>query len=113
MPTCTLPFEILLDFVNDTVDSCTLRLTRGNEDNFSNNATILLQPQDSISLVLNAGSTYQYTLKQKNRKGHVSVRVWKDVRITATDVFVRKKYAPSPELPILPSQGITIVCQTG
>ncbi|KAH9486860.1 hypothetical protein JR316_0000925 [Psilocybe cubensis] len=113
MPTCTLPFEILLEFVNDTEESSTLHLTRGGDDTFSANATILLQPSESISLVLNAGSIYQYILKQKNRKGHVSVRVWKDVRITATDVFVRKTYNLSPGMPALPSQGITVVCQTG
>ncbi|KJA29158.1 hypothetical protein HYPSUDRAFT_128082 [Hypholoma sublateritium FD-334 SS-4] len=72
MPTCTLPFEILFEFINDTTKSSTLQLTREGEDGFSSNAIVTLQPQESISLVLNAGSAYHYLLKQDCRKAQLS-----------------------------------------
>ncbi|KDR85073.1 hypothetical protein GALMADRAFT_53516 [Galerina marginata CBS 339.88] len=72
MPTCTLPFEILLEFFNDMAEPTTLQLTQARDDNLTTGATILLQPEDSISLVLNAGSTYHYLFKQHIRKAHIS-----------------------------------------
>ncbi|KAF8198921.1 hypothetical protein BJ912DRAFT_950228 [Pholiota molesta] len=108
MPTCTLPFEILLEIFNDTTESSTLQLTRG-DDSLASNATVLLHPQEGISLVLNAGSSYQYLLKQQRRKAQISVKVWKDTRISTTDIFVKKR-APPSEYPAMASQGISIEC---
>lgn len=57
MPARTEGYEVLLDFVNDTHDSATIQLLR----NYGRNsgAIVLLQPGESVTLVLDAGmSTY-------------------------------------------------------
>jgi len=92
MPTCTLPFEILFEFTNDTLEAATLQLMRGGDDPFSGGggAMVLLHGRgDSVSLVLNAGSTYSYRLKQGRKVSKILVRTWQDVKCTATSVFSR------------------------
>ena len=65
MPTSTLPFEILFEFINDTVDEVTFQLTQEGNGYSSGGAVILLQINENVSLVLNAGSTYRYTVKHR------------------------------------------------
>jgi hypothetical protein len=72
MPTSTLPFEVLFEFTNDTINAATLQLTRGDDEFSSGGAMILLHGRESVSLVLNAGSTYHYTLKLQARKAQIS-----------------------------------------
>lgn len=71
MPTCTLPYEVLLEFTNDTHDAATLQLMRGDHSP-GGGAMILLQRRESVSLVLNAGSVYQYTLRQGEKARKIS-----------------------------------------
>jgi hypothetical protein len=71
MPTSTIPYEVLLEFTNDTTDAVTLQLMRGDDEFNGGGAMILLQRRENVSLVLNAGSTYHYTLKQ----GAVQARI--------------------------------------
>ena len=72
MPTCTLPYEVLLEFTNDTHDAATLQLMRGGDGFSGGGAMILLQRRESVSLVLNAGATYQYTLRQGEKAAKIS-----------------------------------------
>jgi hypothetical protein len=72
MPSSTLPYEVLLEVTNDTLDAATLQLMRGDDEFNSGGAMILLHRQECVSLVLNAGSTYRYTLKQDGREVKLS-----------------------------------------
>ncbi|KAF7320426.1 hypothetical protein MKEN_00827400 [Mycena kentingensis (nom. inval.)] len=82
MPASTLPYEIVLTVLNDTSD--TIQLISA-----SSQAGVYLEASDHVSLVLTAGSTYRYTLKQfsPNRKAQMSVRAWNDLHCLATSVF--------------------------
>lgn len=70
MPTSTVPYEVLFEFTNDATEAATLQLLRGDDEFASGGAMVLLHKKESVSLVLNAGGTYQYTLKS-----------WKDGRV--------------------------------
>jgi len=78
---------VLLEFTNDTLDAATLQLMRGDDEFSSGGAMILLHRQESVSLVLNAGSTYRYALKQGRREIEISVRTWQDIQCNATSLF--------------------------
>jgi len=119
MPTSTLPFEVLLTFWDDVDGEDCITVQRINEGGSPNNTTVSLDPQECISLVLNAGATYRYLLVLRGQKARIScvplvaasasvdfpplssVKIWKDTRISMTDVF-GNEYRPLPD-------GITIL----
>ena len=70
MPTSTVPFEVSLEFLNDTSRPAMLQLSRGDAE-LSGSATTLY-PQETISLILDAGSTYHYILTQHTLKAQIS-----------------------------------------
>lgn len=70
MPTSTVPFEVSLEFLNDTSGPAMLQLSQGDGE-VSGGATTLY-PQETISLILDAGSTYHYILIQHTLKAHIS-----------------------------------------
>lgn len=84
MPTSTEPFEVLLEFTNDEIELATLSrataITQEDTSSFNSLSStvaidgpmIRLYPKESISLVLNAGATYHYTLRQSARKAQLS-----------------------------------------
>lgn len=144
MPTSTQPFEVLFDFTNDTADLATLQLTRQPTTSTAANGTsnghsplsssvpaaagpmIRLVPKDSVSLVLDAGTTYHYLVRQNHRKAQISIRTWRDTKCNASDVLLgTDNYTgrpmsngagatadggtrPSPWTPL--SQNVTVVC---
>jgi len=69
MPAITQPYEVLLDFTNDTHDFATIQLLRDYGRNTS--AVVLLHPGESITLVLEAGSIYKYALKSHSKVANV------------------------------------------
>ena len=69
MPTSTVPFEVSLEILNDTSGPAMLQLSRG--DAGVGSATTLY-PQETISLILDAGSTYHYILTQHTLKAQIS-----------------------------------------
>ena len=75
MPSISQSYEVILDFTNDTLDSATLQLLR--DYGRPSNRIILLNPGETMSLVLAAGDTYKYTLKTK----------YKVVNVTSVIIF--------------------------
>ena len=70
MPSHLHAYEVLLEFVNDTIHSATVQLLR---DYGRNSGTIvLLHPGDTVTLVLDAGSVYRYALKQQSKVANVT-----------------------------------------
>ena len=75
MPSISQSYEVILDFTNDTLDSATVQLLR--DYGRPSNRIILLNPGETMSLVLAAGDTYKYTLKTK----------YKVVNVTSVIIF--------------------------
>ncbi len=69
-PTCTLPYEVLLEFSNDTPDAATMQVLR-REDGQAG-PVIFLHRGEDISLVLTAGVAYKYALRQPPREAELS-----------------------------------------
>ncbi|KAI0652245.1 hypothetical protein C8Q79DRAFT_1005462 [Trametes meyenii] len=85
-PTCTIPYEVLLEFLNDTPDAATMQVLR-REDGGQAGPVILLHQGESISLVLTAGTTYNYAIRQPPREAELSVKIWSDTQCNLLDVF--------------------------
>ncbi|KAF8078539.1 hypothetical protein FPV67DRAFT_61254 [Lyophyllum atratum] len=85
MPSIVQCYDILLDFTNDTVDCVTVQLLH----NYGQNARsiVLLNPQESVTLVLAAGSVYCYAIKARTKVASVSARSWRDMRCEVSHVF--------------------------
>ncbi|TEB34982.1 hypothetical protein FA13DRAFT_1427801 [Coprinellus micaceus] len=124
----------MFEFTNDTTDFATLQLTR--EDLATTNSSsggttgttsantfggpmIRLFPKDSVSLVLNAGATYHYLVKQTHRKAQISIRTWRDTKCSTSDVLSGNVSSNGPSIsegaqrtsPWTPlSQNVTVVC---
>ncbi|KAK7064147.1 hypothetical protein R3P38DRAFT_27208 [Favolaschia claudopus] len=81
MPVNTVAYEILFEFTNDTQDVVHLTGPSGR--------SAPLERGQDIALVLTAGETYQYTLRQLSqpRKAQLSVRAWNDIHCRASSVF--------------------------
>ncbi|CAL1695446.1 unnamed protein product [Somion occarium] len=63
-----------------------MQVFRG-EDGTRTGATLLIHRGESISLVLTAGSLYQYGLRHRGREANVSVKVWQDVQCRLSTIF--------------------------
>ncbi|KAJ4486241.1 hypothetical protein J3R30DRAFT_3445398 [Lentinula aciculospora] len=85
MPSSTLPFEILFDLINDMSVDVVFEITPLAPGRISKN--VLLGRGRSVSLVLNAGSTYRYMLLTSNRASELSVQSWNDIRCTASSAI--------------------------
>lgn len=68
MPTNTLPFEVTVKLVNDGADVAMLQAATSR----GNGATLRIPQSDSVSLLLDAGSTYSYNLIQGSKKVQIS-----------------------------------------
>ncbi|OBZ80007.1 hypothetical protein A0H81_00935 [Grifola frondosa] len=85
-PTCTIPYEVLLEFANNTHDSATMQVLHG-EDGSLTGAIILLHRGESISLVLTAGTPYKYAVKQNGKEVNLNVKIWNDTQCALADVL--------------------------
>ncbi|KAI0094752.1 hypothetical protein BDY19DRAFT_988556 [Irpex rosettiformis] len=103
MPARTEDYEVLLDFTNDTHDCATVQLLRDYGRN--SGAIILLRPGESVTLVLDAGSVYQYALKTRSKVVNVTARSWRDVNCSVSQLFVP---VSTPTGPWRPVNGITV-----
>ncbi|KAJ7630989.1 hypothetical protein FB45DRAFT_553717 [Roridomyces roridus] len=99
MPVNTVAYEIIFEFTNDTPDQ--LRLTG------PSGSSVFVESGQDVVLVLTAGLTYQYVLKQVSmqpRKAQLSVRAWDDLKCRATSVFAGISTCGSA----WPGSGITV-----
>lgn len=129
MPSVAQSYEVILDFTNDTHDSATVQLLR--DYGCRSNRTVLLNPGETVSLVLDAGDTYKYTLKTKTKVVNItyvlnptypqiycdqsplathSARAWRDIVCGLSQVFLpgSSAWPPSYASPRTPINGITI-----
>lgn len=69
MPAPTQSYEVLLDFTNDTHDNVTIQLSKDYGRNYD--AIVLLNPAESITLILDSGSIYRYAVKTRSNVADV------------------------------------------
>ncbi|KAK0198382.1 hypothetical protein EDD18DRAFT_1342481 [Armillaria luteobubalina] len=86
MPSVSQSYDVLINFVNDTSDCVSIQLLRdyGREDG----AFTIIQPSDSVTLVLESGSLYQYCLKTRINVASVIVRPWRDIHCNVSILFI-------------------------
>lgn len=65
MPSLVQSYDVLLDFVNDTLESVTLQVLHDYGRN--TRSIVLLHPEESVTLVLDAGASYRYAVKQRTK----------------------------------------------
>ncbi|KZT72746.1 hypothetical protein DAEQUDRAFT_722359 [Daedalea quercina L-15889] len=90
MPTSTVPYEILLDFVNDMTEPTTIRVLR-QDNGMRTGAAMLLNSGENLSLVLTAGTPYKYALVQGCTEAVLSVKVWQDTQYCTSSAFRRSR----------------------
>lgn len=97
MPSIVQNYEILLDFTNDTLDSVTVQLLH--DYGRSSRSTVLLNPDESVTLVLDAGSIYRYAVKSRTKVVSISARSWRDTRCQISCIFSEAPLNPGPGSP--------------
>lgn len=70
-PTCTIPYEVLFELSNNSEHPATMQVLRGS-DGSRTGATILMHRGENVSLVLTAGTSYKYGVKQHGREVNIS-----------------------------------------
>ncbi|KAJ8456705.1 hypothetical protein ONZ51_g11966 [Trametes cubensis] len=109
-PTCTIPYEVLLEFTNSTPDAVTMQVLRREDGGRAQAGPVIyLHQGESLSLVLTAGMAYKYAVRQPPREAELSVKIWSDTQCSLLDVF---KAPSSPhrcnaDAGIIVTEGIT------
>lgn len=65
MPSLCDNYDVLLEFTNDTQDSVTIQLLR--DYGRGSGTAVLLNASESVTLVLESGSSYRYAVKMRTR----------------------------------------------
>ncbi|KAI0274631.1 hypothetical protein BC834DRAFT_2185 [Gloeopeniophorella convolvens] len=105
MPSITQDYEALLVITNDSHDCAMVQLLRDYGRNTG--AVVLLQPTEAVTLVLEAGSTYKYVLKTQSKLVSVSVRTWRDIQCSVSQLFSSPVSVPQ-HTAVSPVNGITV-----
>ncbi|RDB28589.1 hypothetical protein Hypma_015441 [Hypsizygus marmoreus] len=87
MPSVVPNHDVLLDFTNDTHDCVTVQLLR--DYGRDHNAIVLLNPEETITLVLDSGSVYRYAIKTHTKVVNVTARSWTDTSCQISHLFSR------------------------
>lgn len=95
MPSAFQPYEVLLDLTNDTHDSVTIQLLRTYGRNHSD-AVVLLNPTESITLVLESGSIYQYAVKMRSKVASITASGWRDIHCRISNLFATGSTGQQP-----------------
>ena len=89
MPTSTQSFEVLFEFTNDTAEPATLEPLQGGQNGTTSiGRIVLLHEKESISLVLNAGSTYHYLFKRLGYGFEAEISYVKFIRMPVGSLLI-------------------------
>ncbi|KAF5313982.1 hypothetical protein D9611_006877 [Ephemerocybe angulata] len=94
MPALVQTYDVLLDLINDMQDSVSIQLLR----DYGRNAgtVVLLNPMESVTLVLESGSPYRYAIKSRTRVANItnslfsvlrSAKSWRDIQCYVSHLF--------------------------
>lgn len=85
MPAILENYEVLLIFNNDTQNNVTVELQRSYGRN--HDSVRLVNPADSVTLILDAGSVYRYSVKKGWNVADVTAQAWRDVICDISQLF--------------------------
>ncbi|KAI0778558.1 hypothetical protein BD413DRAFT_609153 [Trametes elegans] len=86
-PTCTIPYEVLLEFANTTPAALTVQVLRREDGAGQAGPAIFLHAGENLSLVLTAGMAYKYAIRQPPREAELAVKIWSDTQCSLGDAF--------------------------
>lgn len=78
-------YDILLDLTNDMHDPVSIQLLR--DYGRQTSRVVLLLPTESLTLILESGSTYQYAVKFRTKVANVTARSWRDMNCSISQLF--------------------------
>ncbi|KAF8349992.1 hypothetical protein F5887DRAFT_943231 [Amanita rubescens] len=85
MPAILANYQVLLVFNNDTQSSVTVELQRTYGQNYD--SVQLVNPADSVTLVLDAGSVYRYSIRKGWNVVEVTAQSWRDANCSLSHLF--------------------------
>ncbi|PFH54551.1 hypothetical protein AMATHDRAFT_52195 [Amanita thiersii Skay4041] len=85
MPAILNDYEVLLVLRNDTQSCAAIQPQR--DYGQDTNTLVIMYPEDSITLVLDSGSVYQYSVKVGSKVAQVTVQSWRDVRCNVSHLL--------------------------
>ncbi|PPQ88606.1 hypothetical protein CVT25_010182 [Psilocybe cyanescens] len=78
-------YDIFLDLTNDMHDPVSIQLLRDYDRQAGR--VVLLYPAESLTLILESGSSYQYAVKSRTKVANVTARSWKDITCSISQLF--------------------------
>ncbi|KAF4623705.1 hypothetical protein D9613_001880 [Agrocybe pediades] len=78
-------YDVFLDLTNDMHDSVSIQVLR--DYGRSPGHAVLLRPTESLTLILESGSSYQYAVKFHTKVANVTARSWKDMKYSISQFF--------------------------
>ncbi|KAF9532008.1 hypothetical protein CPB83DRAFT_785896 [Crepidotus variabilis] len=79
-------YDVLLDFTNDMADLVSIQLLRDYGRHTSR--IMLLKPAETLTLILESGSSYQYAVKLQTKVVNVTARSWRDIQCHVSHLFM-------------------------
>ncbi|KAF9452695.1 hypothetical protein P691DRAFT_721507 [Macrolepiota fuliginosa MF-IS2] len=104
MPSLCDNYDVLLEFTNDTQESITIQLLR--DYGRSSGSVVLLNASDSVTLVLESGSSYRYVVKMRTRVVSITARAWRNMQCRLSHVLSSSVSTPSENPP--PDNGVRV-----
>ncbi|KAJ7597122.1 hypothetical protein C8J56DRAFT_308869 [Mycena floridula] len=80
MPAPIQSFAVLLDFNNDLSECVSIQ-------RIGARPSVLLQPTESVTLVIESGIVYQYAVKTNSRITAIEARSWRDLQCNISSLF--------------------------
>ncbi|KJA29155.1 hypothetical protein HYPSUDRAFT_127375 [Hypholoma sublateritium FD-334 SS-4] len=78
-------YDILLDLTNDMQTPVSVQLLR--DYGRTSNRIIVLHPTESLTLILESGTSYQYAVKLQAKVANVTAKSWRDVTCPISQLF--------------------------
>ncbi|KAJ3568800.1 hypothetical protein NP233_g5479 [Leucocoprinus birnbaumii] len=104
MPSLCDNYDVLLEFTNDTQDPATIQLLR--DYGRSSSSVVLLNVSESVTLVLESGSSYRYAVKVRTRVVSITARAWRNVRCQLSNILSSSVSTPGDNSP--PDNGVRV-----
>lgn len=70
MPSLVQSYDVVLQLINDMQDSVSIQLLRDYGRNTG--GVVLLNPTETVTLILESGSPYRYAVKSRTRVANVT-----------------------------------------
>jgi len=78
-------YDILLDLTNDMHDPVSIQLLR--DYGRQCGRIVMLDPAETLTLILESGSSYQYAVKSQTKVANVTARSWRDITCCVSQLF--------------------------